>query len=279
MISHTFSLKTNKPLFSLVYMTYRPGGIDLLAESLANQPSIYELIVVDNYPGRIERRNSINYIRDRKIPLRFYGGPSIPVEGEPKRGIARAINAGAVQATTNKLIFLEDLCWLPPGWAYQWEKVLGEVGDKQVTISATSSLRLASPPDIDDDISIWKQKPCWLNIQHEIEVWKPYYIEGFHSYYPIKFFEDINGFDERGGAEEWGASLFFQLQSLGYESIVDDRIRIGMVNHRAWGGPKWTTENPKKITCEASMPLNKISPNPYNFKELRKNYTSVVGEA
>ena len=85
---------------SLIYLTYRPGGIDLLAQSLINQPLIYELIVIDDFPGRPERGEAKKFLQSHGIPLRYYGPSKTKSLPDSPCGLANAMNRVAMHATS-----------------------------------------------------------------------------------------------------------------------------------------------------------------------------------
>ena len=97
------------PLLSLVYLTYRPGGIDLLAEGLALQEPCYELIVVDDCDGRVQRGQAEAYLRVRGINLQWYGESKIR-SLNTLHGLANGMNTTCFLAinlfgTLHKMLF------------------------------------------------------------------------------------------------------------------------------------------------------------------------------
>lgn len=50
-------------MISFVYLSNRPGSIDLLSLSFHKQQGDYELVIVDGFPGRIERGVAIDFLR------------------------------------------------------------------------------------------------------------------------------------------------------------------------------------------------------------------------
>ncbi len=255
----------------------------MLVESLRNQPPhLYELIVVDNYEDRPRRGTVPEYILRNNIPLRAYVTPSIPPGTPNKKGMARAYNAGALWATTDHIVIVNDFCWFPPGWACQWYETICTC-QANTMISGTASLHRASSPHELGDISIWiGENPCWWHVGPELELWTPKFFETFHSYFPVHFFEATNGLDERKSIEAMGEAMFAQSQMLGYQRWVEPKIRIGMIDHRAWGGEIWSGVYPRKSTPEPEIDIQLVSPNPYCFKDIRddllgKEWNGVMG--
>lgn len=262
-----------KKLFSLVYVTNRPGGFDLLVESLKWQPPYYELIVVDGLEDRAARLTVPEYMLSNGIPLRAYTTPCLPPGGCNKSGIARAYNTGAVWTTTDNVVLIHDLTWVYPGWVSEWNQILGGCQANSM-ICGTASLRNAYKPIENGDITLWPTGvSCWWYVWSELEVWTPEYFETFHTFLPISFFEITNGLDERNGAESMGEALFAQTQWWGYQLHVEKKVRIGMINHKPWGGI-WDTRYGRKEKPEPEIELHPVSPNPYCFKDIRDDLLS-----
>lgn len=256
------------PSISLVYLTYRPGGIDLLVESLKHQRNfLYELIVIDDWEGRVERGKAQEYILSKKIPLRYYGTSDY---GNFKRnGPVRAFNVGAIHATTNYVVLVSDYVWFPPGAVVQWLLTANKLYSETTLVSGIANIKECEPPQVYDDISIWKDPyPRNVeNIQDVREEWIPHQFDMFYCGLPMSFLEAINGLDE---TMEYVANVVFQAGCHGYDLVVDKKLRIDAMNHRDWKDPRF----PELWLCKRSKDkknfmLSAISPNPYNFKELR----------
>ena len=260
-------LPKDPPYFSVIYPTYRPGGIDLIGLSLQDQPPIYELIVVDACPGRVERGDAAKYLLDLGIPLRYYGAPELPGV-DSKKGMARAYNVGAAYATTPHLIFTQDYCWYPPGFMFSWITRL-ITGMANTSIAGAAIFTGAFPPQHLGDISIWEGNP-FHQLGETIKLWEPTHWEMFNTYFPLWFFEQVNGLDERGPVTHCFAQTLYQMAMLGMFPEVQKSIRIGMVDHRVWGGELWNTNEKPRKTPEPVHELVAVSPNPYTFTEVRK---------
>lgn len=256
-------LPKQPPYFSIILPTYRPGGLDLVVKSLSDQPPIYELLVVDAFPGRVERGQATKYILDAGIPLCYFGPPL-----ENKRGMARAYNTGAAFATTPHLIFTQDFCWYPPGFVLSWLSRL-QKGNGNTSIAGSAILRVAAAPEQLGDISIWTGNPFHY-IGEEIELWTPTHWEMFNTYLPLSFFEAVNGLDERGTPIHCFAATLHQLAVHGLYPEVAPQLRIGMIDHRRWGGDLWSTCEPTRVDAKPLYPLEKVSPNPYDFVKTRE---------
>lgn len=152
------------PAFTLIYCTYRPGGIDLLGLSLVNQLPLFELVVIDACPGRVERGTAKKFLQDCGVNVKYYGPPSLP--GVPdKKGMARAYNCGAAHASTEHIIFIQDYCYMPPGYISAWMSALAS-GMGNMSLCGPAVMHRAQTPErIDEsaDISIWKcMNPMWM---------------------------------------------------------------------------------------------------------------------
>jgi glycosyltransferase involved in cell wall biosynthesis len=264
-----------------VYLTYRPGGIDLLAESLAQQPpSLYELVVVDDFPGRPLRGVAASYIRSKGIPLRWYG-PSKPhsYPEKKKNGLACAMNTGAAYCTTGHVIFVSDFVWFPPGSVVQWINAINGY-QHNTLISGIGSVRSSEPPHGHGDISIWHGAPypyCVHHIHEESEEWIPRVFETFYYSHPMELLEKTNGIDEMCdcGHISWSMQVTeLQGKSHGYHLTVDRRLRIYVINHRLWkefDKELWHAEEMsagEKDRIEHTF--QSVAQHPFSFKELRE---------
>lgn len=259
--------------FTIVYITYRPGGIDLLAESLKYQPSyLYELVVIDDWPGRVERGIAQQYLIDKGIPLRYYGKSDIG-DNPSGGGAVRAMNKGALWSRLKWTIFVQDFAWFPPGAIVQWSKIVTKYALNSI-ISGVGCVHEAEPPTCYTDVSIWKEPyPESIgNIHEEQHEWVPRVFEAFYFCAPTFFIDLINGFDE---SIEWSftASIVYQATCHGIEAIVDPTIRIDILNHRNWVDDTNRNLWLCKRIREYKVPnLNLRSPNPYDFPILREEY-------
>jgi glycosyltransferase involved in cell wall biosynthesis len=96
---------------TVVYMTYRPGGMDLLSHALANQDyKNYELIVIDDYPGR----NLRGYLEEKGIPVTYYGPMKEKVLKDTTYSQANVLNTALLYATGDILVVYNDYSWIPP---------------------------------------------------------------------------------------------------------------------------------------------------------------------
>jgi glycosyltransferase involved in cell wall biosynthesis len=292
--AHEGQIMAKGPFISLSYITYRPGGIDLLAESLKHQPpELYELIVVDDFPGRVERGEAAKYIQSKGIPLSYYG-PSKPHSYPDKKlhGISNAMNTAAMKARTSYFVCTTDYVWFPPGHIVQW---ITRVNDYQhnTLISGVASVKNAEPPHCHGDISIWhgaEYPKCVHHIHDESEEWIPKRFENYLWGCHVSFLEEINGIDERAdtGPVYWNMmTLIAQASAANYHMVVDRSLRQEMINHRIWKNcedqpkPLWHAQEQydhEKVAAEhPGFRVRKTSLHPYSLKEERENYLESVG--
>lgn len=267
-----------RPCLSLVYLTYRPGGIDLLVESLRYQEPIYELIIIDDYPGRVERGEATNYIKRSGLPLTYHG-PSKPHSyPDHCNGLANAMNTGALHATTLYIVFVHDFVWFPPGAMWQWSYWISHYSPNTI-LSGVAVMHPAKKPEKQGDVSIWHTDTafCARNLFQRMESWTPRLFENFYAGVPLEFIQHINGFDERAdcGHISWPCfSMFHQAYRNSVQAVVNPELLIHMVNHRVWkklDAKLWHAEN---MSIRKKIPnWQPVSPNPYNF---RQSYDQIV---
>lgn len=260
---------------SVVYLTIRPGGIDLLAESLRTQIPNYELIVVDGYPGRVRRGKAQEYLLERGVNLTHYVEPKPKSFPKTVTNFANAMNTGAMLASSGYVITLHDFSYLPPGSMAQWE-VSRQEAPRRCLLSGIGLVRESPEPDKEEDISVWDGEPL-SNLLYETEEWVPGEFELFYSGYPMEFLEVINGFDERADKVHMNwtyLSVVEQARIQKYTLKVDRRLRSFMANHRKWPGEQKTwypasmTEPPRHLARWFT-----VSPNPFDFSARRLELT------
>lgn len=268
-----------KPKISVIYPTCRPGSIDLLAWSLSQQPKeLYELIVVDGYPGRVNEANASYFLCQHNINLIWYGPPKSKNYDLPL-SFANSMNTGLLHARADRVVFLHDYSFLQPGSLENWIKSFEENGTKAI-ISGIARKFDAPQPDKLDDISVWNSDLHTtlgkLTIRDE---WIPEIWEIFHCGFHIDFFNTINGFDERAdGFIAWPLeSVMTQAPKHGYRFVVDRRLWVGSIEHHHWkDSPVWNlgvvgVTKQEDFLCRENEPgWLRVSPNPYNFAEERK---------
>lgn len=255
---------------SFIYVSNRPGGIDLLATCMANQnlhgaDLEWELVVIDGWPGRVERRAAERHLRDAGIPLRYYGTPKLRTFPWTPTGYANAVNTGLIYCSGTHAVILHDFCWLPPALAVYWGATFRE--HPRAMISGVGIVYVAPPPDVTadaversegetdaehaaraahlTDIYTWRA----IDIGRDWDArdpWVPERFETGHWGGPMEFFENCNGVDERADfAAGWASdAVAIQADLHGYDQRVERRIVIHRCDHKSWEGPKEAVPEP-----------------------------------
>jgi glycosyltransferase involved in cell wall biosynthesis len=265
-----------------LYYSFRPGGIDLLVKSLASQTmNSFELIVVDDYPGRVERGLARKYAEEAGIKVRWWGVSKPKSYPETKCGGVNAVNTGLIHACTPIVCFVNDYTFLAPD-AVQIVKnifVVEWLMGARFLLHGASMIYDSDKPLTQDDVDTWPggQDP-------NIRPMRPHVPKEFEGYYfmgQIGFFELINGFDERSDdCGPWNlTSLIAQAKLTGWGLRVCDSLVIHMIDHRRWGGwspglatkdSMWRTDDHHTSGEAAEEPeWLAQSPNPYNLADLR----------
>lgn len=233
---------------SVVYLSYRPGGIDLLGESLRGCTGSWELIVVDDHPGRIGRGVATSYLRDDcGLPLTWHG-ESKPKIALSRGALANAMNTGAMRCSGSTVLFLHDYTLPPSTLVADWLAAIDRHGPKMMIHGV--AIEMSAPKPITDDVKTWADKVVPIPERP----WVPAAFELFYLAVPMRFLELINGVDERG--DHCGPTILnaltMQARLLGYDFIVDERLVLKMIDHRVWEEDKDAFDGLWKIKGHAS---------------------------
>ena len=264
-----------KPL-SLIYLATRPGGVDLLATSLLRQVNAppYELIVVDGFPGRVERTLAERNLRQSGLPVSAYVKPKPKTFPWSRTGFANAINTGALHAAGDYALFLHDFTLFPEDMVRRWTEVMA-ASDGLTHVHGKSLEFEAPPPDVVDDYVTWTYQPVEMRCRGE---WVPSHWDLGYWASPLRFFEDCNGIDERADfCFKWTTAAFVaHCLALGYSLKVDPSLTCQMVDHHLWdaapegplGAVNTTWRTPGDFADVPEMPVfTDWGANPYNFKD------------
>lgn len=219
------------PELSVVYLTYRPGGIDLLGQSLLGCQGDWELIVVDDYAGRVERGVATRYLKeDCGLPLAWHG-ISKQSHYITRGKLANAMNTGAMRASGSTVVFLHDYTMPPKSMVSDWLTSVAKHGPKML-IHGVAIEHSAPKPESPEDVVTWQTMPARIPIRP----WVPYSFELFYVGIPMSFLRAINGVDERGdhSGPTIMTALTNQSRLLGYDFTVDQSLILKMVDHRQW---------------------------------------------
>lgn len=240
------------PDISFVYLTNRPGGLDLLALSMTKQiPGLdevseetqkqfkdakvdWELIVVDDWPGRQDRGIAPAYLSSVGLPLSWYGRSKPKWYRDSRQGLANAMNTGLVVARGKYVVFVHDFSmvpsWAPAAWLHYFEC------NPRSLLHGVAMIYKAKPSDTNDDIFTWKDNAYEMTQER---IWFPDKFELFYLGLPMRFAEKIGGIDERGDyCGYWNLdSLSTQAHILDYDLKIMSALYCWQIDHRQWGTP------------------------------------------
>jgi glycosyltransferase involved in cell wall biosynthesis len=266
-------------MISLVYVSCRPGGIDILVDALKRQTcKDWELIVIDDYPGRNCNDMEL-YIRRQGIPITCYDRSKKKCYEDTPFPFSNIFNSGALMAKGDVVVILNDYQWLQPGALDRWDEVYKERRDLLVTGCGMefsyygnfvsdrelAEISVFDPPvvDFDRDSRFYRSNatsPDGLFIPgHDLcaRTGKTVHFEGFdprlsrgmelpyelfYAGMPIEFLEKVNGFDERADYSFEFTHRGFMQQAVmnGYGFMVDTSNVCFSVHHRMWN--MWNVE-------------------------------------
>lgn len=280
-------------MISLIVLTYRPGGMDLLADSLAlTMPGkgSWELVLIDDCPGRVQRGLVPPYFRERGVPLGYYGYSKPKQFPDTKGSLVNAANTALMHACGDFLVWVSDYTLLPRYWLWQWE-YFRELhrGDRPWSMSGCAMEYFAPKPPDPEDIRTWPEvlpvhqtygapllagKKCWV----------PQDFETFYYGAETELFLQMNGLDERADhCHCWPLSSFVaQMRMMGVSLLVNQELTCYMIDHRVWDDPQNREPAPPgcggegmwRITELASVPEEPVwqvpSPNPFDLRVVRR---------
>jgi glycosyltransferase involved in cell wall biosynthesis len=231
---------------SLIYLTYRPGGFDMLCNSLMNQTySNYELIVVDDLPNR----NLTDYIEGCDIPLGYYGPSKSKCYPDTSYNQANATNTGILKSSGDITVIIEDYSWLRQKTLERWCEVFSKKGLSTVVCGIGRYMEY-KPPDKIGEITVWNQpfngdfSKCQL-----LGMWIPEFYEGFYYAVSMDAWKALNGMDEKLDYScKWISQIFPHLcKARGLDIHVDKKNVIDQIDHRKWslGNPRWWLWHPR----------------------------------
>lgn len=249
---------------SVIYLTYRPGGFDLLLEGLRWQShKDWELIVIDDYKTRDIRK------LDEQVPLRFYGkskqhGYSCPYNK------ANAMNTGLLQATGDIVVFLDDFVRLRPDGLERFARRVDEKtavsGIGLIFKPAVSGVMQSAPHD-DFNTGFHLDSASEPPILFAPEVFETFYW-GISMDNMVK----MNGVDERADTHHHHVynSLLRMFELNGIKPVVDWFNIVEMVDHKAWGNDQRWRLAQRDIGYQANW--EKRAPNKFNLADHARSY-------
>jgi FkbM family methyltransferase len=276
---------------SLVYLTYRPGGFDLLADCLKRQ--IYknwELVVVDDYPGR----DVSSYLTEQGLPLSHYTDSKKKCYRDAPFGQVNAMNTGLLHASGELVVFMHDYQWIPGNALGRWNiyyqdkmktTLASGVG---IEVSYRGGFKTGNISIFDPPFNGWQPyvEPALSRFYRSAVsgggIWNPGVsnpndppFENFYAAFPMEYLDNVNGFDER---EDYNHQFPLygnvrQAELNGYKVTVDGDNIIYYLMHRGWqlDDPKlWHVVKVAKNTkYHGGVVWEKISPNNFDVKSER----------
>jgi len=224
---------------SIVYLTYRPGGYDMLVDSLRNQTfQDYELIVVDEM---IERRDVVrDYLLENAINISSIGPSKPKCFPELAYNLINAYNTGILLSRGDYILILNDYTWLPPQALEAWmehEAILNQ----GTSITGIANLyHYEKPKKLNGWISVfdtpWQGHPA-LKTMGAYHLWKPTQFELFYSMIPYETLVKINGFPECFDCSVANqiTSFIEKIRGVGMSVGVAPGLCCHMIDHREWG--------------------------------------------
>ena len=234
----TFNQSKNKLKLSLIYFTYRPGGFDMLINSLTKQTyTNYELIVVDDCPDR----NLEEYLKNKGIPVSWYGPSKAKTYPDTPFNQVNAINTGITHATGDVTILIEDYTWLTPDSLERWNNVYATMPNTVLTMTAAVVWNYKKP-EVMGDVSVWRKefngdfskcslKSLWVAGIYDDNPWDWYY-----SAVPMDAWRLMNGLDERFDYWRGYPGTYFakQCKMNGLRFYLDITHLVHVFDHHEW---------------------------------------------
>lgn len=230
--------------FSIVYLTYRPGGFDMLADSLVNQTAQnYELIVVDDC--KLDRRDIVKrYLEEKGVNLKYIGESKKKCFPNTTHNFANALNTGILASTGDVILLMQDYSWLPPNCLERW-MIHEALFEEDYCIAGAGKFYREEPEGVEKDLShplsVWKDDWCgspdkngWL----KPAMWVGCPFELFYTAIPYNIFVELNGFQEWNDYVhtcQYILSSFIRGTEIVGGKIISDNTNVcEMINHRLW---------------------------------------------
>ena len=248
--------------------------MEFLKKSFAAQTDKdFELVVVDGYPGRINRGVALEYLKQANVGLTWYGPPK-QKSYRTVTEFASAMNTGLRVAKGAWAVFLHDYCFIPEDAVARWKRSIRENGTKcLISGFARRYTAVHFPQHLDHDISLWDNSDRGIPI-YIVEDWVPKRFEVFYSAFPLEFMELVNGWDERADNHTTHplSSITCQAFMHEYRLEVDRRLVCHMIDHRDWGEKAGTATIWNYVQQkEPEEPgWYRVSPNCFNLQEERR---------
>jgi len=227
-------------LVSLIYLTYRPGGYDVLVNSLRHQTEDnYELIVVDDY----EKRTPLQvrkYLQNRHVKV-AYVSPSKPKSfPDTAYNLINAYNTGVMLSRGDVVVIMNDYTWFPQDTIAHINENEDIYEEGKIISSVAEMYSCPPPPYPLEKYSVfekpWQGHPATHGYKLR-QLWTPQVFELFFSVIPYHVLETVNGFPECFDyTNNNQVEPFIKLcNSHDYIFGVDHEMHCMMLDHRDWG--------------------------------------------
>ena len=240
-------------LISIVYITKRPGGYDILFNCLKQQEyQNYELIIVDDVLD--ERKEKIlKYAFELSIKLKIVTKSKNKTFEDTKFGIANALNTGYIHASGDFVLTLMDYAWIPHGLLqsiytfyseinnqnnllafreifFQTENVIKEKLIDNSTLSIFEKNITESPKKMNLKICIHTFPSVNENVLYD----ETKYWELFCACIPRHILIGLNGIDEKldYGDDYHEKNLSNRARTIGSKIFIDTKNIVQQIEHR-----------------------------------------------
>lgn len=224
---------------SIIYLTYRCGGFDILADSLINQTyKKYELIIIDDY--KIDRRETVRKYLTSKHIYPKYIGPSKPkCFPELAYNISNAINTGIILSTKEVIVVITDYQWFAPDCFEKIAKREYLLRNRTCIVLPARTWESSSPRNNNGIITIWEKEWKGFPLENNCIEQVPWIPEGWEfafTAYPGNVLTDLNGFPEY--LDCYAAPplepLLEWINKGNAKPYVDTNNFMHAINHREW---------------------------------------------
>jgi len=228
----------HQPSFSLIIPTFRPGGIDIIADSIHNQVmKDIELILVDDYINN-RHEEVLEYLASKNITTQYLGPSKKKGFPETIHNVANAINTGFMASTKEFVMLLGDYQWLAPDF---FEKMLLRCDMMKSNTCVVTPARVfsAPQPEVYSNIQLWSKE--WKGHPEENNCsYSSSWIPDGWEFAGICFHWDtlakINGYPEYiDCTTEHPISLLISwMERFGAKPYVDKNNFMHALDHRNW---------------------------------------------
>lgn len=262
-------------LISIIYVTKRPGGYDILFNCLREQTyQNYELIIVDDVLD--ERKDKLlSYAKEKGIKLKIATKSKRKTFEDTKFGIANALNTGYILSKGKYVLTIMDYAWMPKTLLesiknfysernefnllsfrerfYQTEGVVKERLFDNSCLSIFEKDMKKNPEELG-----WK---VCIDTKPSVNDKEPYvetkYWELFCACIPKKILFHLNGLDEKldYGDDFHEKNLSWRARMMGCQVFIDTRNIVLQLEHRNLTGDTNYTWN--RFAKDTNIPVGR----------------------